>query len=55
MAGPHLIQVGDHILQLFDKDGTLVREIEQVRRGDEITTRLARGNVTSRVEGTEAL
>jgi exodeoxyribonuclease VII large subunit len=36
---------------VFDADGKLVRDAAQVERGDEITTRVAKGKISSRVEG----
>ena len=39
---------------VFDAQGTLVRDAEQVRVGDEVTARLAHGRVRARVSATEA-
>ena len=38
---------------VFDADGKLVKDVRQVRAGDAIEARLARGRVRARVEGTE--
>jgi exodeoxyribonuclease VII large subunit len=40
---------------VFDKNGRLVRDVVQVQRGDEISTRIAKGNIRATVEGTESL
>jgi exodeoxyribonuclease VII large subunit len=40
---------------VFDKNGRLVRDVVQVQRGDEISTRIAKGKIRATVEGTESL